>query len=230
MSNSSSGDKSGSGPSAGAVGSAGPEEWPATRVDIRSRQELDEWQPTRVLVDDRVAGEARQADRPQPNGARPPPASFEAARPRGTRESPDAWAATRAHTTLATQILPDENDYLASVKDEIGRQIGGNERELFVSCAPAEALQQQFEHLQPEFIAVHDLATASSRKLLAGIAAASGRSVQKLVIRRWASSWSASCRATPSPPRSSRCTKTSWPAPGRTATCCCCPSPRRARS
>ena len=184
MSNSSSGDKSASGPITGAVGSAGPEEWPATRVDIRTRQELDEWQPTRVLVNDRVAGEARQPDRPQPNGARPPPASFEAARPRGTRESPDAWAATRAHTALATQLLPDENDYLASVKDEIGRQIGGNERELFVSCAPAEALQQQFEHLHPEFIAVHDIATASSRKLLAGIAAASGRSVQKLVIRR----------------------------------------------
>ena len=79
---------------------------------------------------------------------------------------------------------PDENDYLAGEKDEIGRQIGGNERELFVSCAPAEALQQQFEHLQPEFIAVHDIATSSSRKLLAGIAAASGRAVQKLVIRR----------------------------------------------
>ena len=99
-------------------------------------------------------------------------------------ESPDAWASTRAHTALATQILPDENDYLAGEKDEIGRQIGGNERELFVSCAPAEALQQQFDHLHPEFIAVHDIATASSRKLLAGIAAASGRAVQKLVIRR----------------------------------------------
>ena len=99
-------------------------------------------------------------------------------------ESPDAWASTRAHTALATQLLPDENDYLAGEKDEIGRQIGGNERELFVSCAPAEALQQQFDHLHPEFIAVHDIATSSSRKLLAGIAAASGRAVQKLVIRR----------------------------------------------
>jgi hypothetical protein len=45
-------------------------------------------------------------------------------------------------------------------------------------------MQQQFEHLHPEFIAVHDIATTSSRKLLAGIAAASARSVQKLVIRR----------------------------------------------
>ena len=55
---------------------------------------------------------------------------------------------------------------------------------ILVSCAPAEALQQQFEHLQPNFIAVHDIATSSSRKLLTGIAAASGRAVQKLVIRR----------------------------------------------
>ena len=45
-------------------------------------------------------------------------------------------------------------------------------------------MQQQFEHLQPDFIAVHDVATASSRTLLAGIAAASSASVQKLVIRR----------------------------------------------
>ena len=105
-------------------------------------------------------------------------------RPPGPAESPDAWASTRAHTALATQTARRRSDYLAGEKDEIGRQIGGNERELFVSCAPAEAMQQQFEHLQPDFIAVHDIATASSRKLLAGIAAASGRAVQKLVIRR----------------------------------------------
>ena len=99
--------------------------------------------------------------------------------------SADAWQATRAQTSLATQFLTDENDYLAPEKQqEIGRQTGVNERELFVSCAPDLAMQQQFEHLHPEFIAVHDVATASSRKLLAGIAAASGRAVQKLVIRR----------------------------------------------
>ena len=81
-------------------------------------------------------------------------------------------------------MLSDEEDYLAPEKQDIGRQTGADERELFVSCDPAEAMQQQFEHLQPEFIAVHDIATASSRKLLQGIAAASGRAIQKLVIRR----------------------------------------------
>ncbi len=181
MGDSSSGGKFTSGTPSGAAAGAGPEEWPATRAEIARPEELDAWQATRVL-DDRAGAVARSPERPQSNGVRP--VRQEPAGPRGPRDSPDAWAATRAHTALATQIQSDENDYLAGTKDEIGRQIGGNERELFVSCAPAEALQQQFEHLQPEFIAVHDVATASSRKLLAGIAAASGRSVQKLVIRR----------------------------------------------
>lgn len=99
--------------------------------------------------------------------------------------APDAWQATRAQTSLATQFLGNEDDYLAPEKQrDIGRQTGVNERELFVSCAPDLAMQQQFEHLHPEFIAIHDIATASSRRLLVGIAAASGRAVQKLVIRR----------------------------------------------
>ena len=98
--------------------------------------------------------------------------------------APDAWAATRAQTSLATQFLQDKDDYLAPERQDIGRLTGANERELFVSCAPALAMQQQFEHLHPEFIAVHDIATASSRKLLSGIAAASSRAVQKLTIRR----------------------------------------------
>jgi hypothetical protein len=106
------------------------------------------------------------------------------AAPSRAPSAPEAWQATRAQTSLATQFLTDEDDYLAPEKSDIGRQTGTNERELFVSCAPAEALQQQFEHLHPEFIAIHDIATASSRKLLVGIAAASGRAMQKLTIRR----------------------------------------------
>lgn len=103
---------------------------------------------------------------------------------RAATAAPDAWQSTRAQTALATQFARDEDDYLAPDKQDIGRQTAENERELFVSCGPAEALQQQFEHLHPEFIAVHDIGTTSSRRLLAGIAAASNRAVQKLVIRR----------------------------------------------
>ena len=109
------------------------------------------------------------------------PAMDDDARRTGT---PEAWQATRAQTTLATQIMRhDDEDGPASQRD-IGRQVGANERELFVSCDPALAMQQQFEHLNPEFIAVHDVGTTSSRKLLAGVAAASGRLVQRLTIRR----------------------------------------------
>ena len=93
---------------------------------------------------------------------------------------PEAWQATRAQT----QLVRDEEDYLAAEQRDIGRPVGDNLRELFVSCDAGPAMQQQFEHMQPEFIALHDIATSSSRKLLAGVAAASSRSVQKLVIRR----------------------------------------------
>jgi hypothetical protein len=98
-------------------------------------------------------------------------------------ETAEAWQATRAQTSLATQILGSEDD-LAPEKHDIGRHTTANERELFVSCDPALAMQQQFEHLHPEFITIHDIASASSRKLLLGIAAAGKRSVQKLIIRR----------------------------------------------
>jgi hypothetical protein len=98
--------------------------------------------------------------------------------------APEAWHATRAQTSLATQIHGDKNEYLAAEKGEIGRIIGPNERELFVSCDAGPALQQQFESVHPEFIVVHDIGTTSSRKLLRGLAAASGRALQKLVIRR----------------------------------------------
>jgi hypothetical protein len=96
----------------------------------------------------------------------------------------DEWQATRAQTALATQFLRDKEDPFPGPAGDIGKQVNASERELFVSCAPALALQQQFEHLRLEFIAVHDIGTASSRKLLAGVAAAANRPVQKLYIRR----------------------------------------------
>ena len=96
----------------------------------------------------------------------------------------DGWESTRALTALATQIMDREGDERTGHRQEIGRPVGNDVRELFVACAPGEALQQQFEHLHPEFIAVHDLATRSSRQLLHGIAAASSQAVQKLVLRR----------------------------------------------
>lgn len=101
----------------------------------------------------------------------------------GGREAPEAWQATTAQTALATQLLRDEDDEPA-VQHDIGRAVGPNERELFVTCEPALAMQQQFEHHSPEYIAVHDVGTSSSRRLIAGIAAASASQVRKLAIRR----------------------------------------------
>ncbi|CAN7365545.1 hypothetical protein [Rhizobacter sp. LjRoot28] len=102
------------------------------------------------------------------------------------KDAPDDWGSTRSETVAPTQFARDENDYLAGPKDvgQIGRHVAGDQHELFVSCDPAEAVQQQLEHLRPEYIALHDLGTASTRKLLAGVAAASQRALQKLMIRR----------------------------------------------
>lgn len=96
----------------------------------------------------------------------------------------DGWQATRAQTVLATRFVPNKDDYLAPEAKDIGRAVGDRLRELFVSCDPAPALLQQFDHARPEFIAVHDIGTSSSRKLLADVAAATGLAMKKLAIRR----------------------------------------------
>jgi len=96
------------------------------------------------------------------------------------KEAPDAWQPTRAQTQMAR----DEDTYLGAGQKDIGRPMGDNTHELFISCDVGLAMQQQFEHLLPEFIAIHDVATHSSRKLLVGIAAASKGAVQRLIIRR----------------------------------------------
>lgn len=95
-------------------------------------------------------------------------------------KEPEAWQSTRAQT----QVARDEEAYLDGGPTDIGRLVSDNLRELFVTCDAGPAMQQQFEHFTPEFIAIHDVATHSSRKLLAGIAAASKGAVQKLVVRR----------------------------------------------
>jgi hypothetical protein len=95
-------------------------------------------------------------------------------------KEPEAWQSTRAQT----QVARDEEAYLEQEDTDIGRRVGDNLRELFVTCDAGPAMQQQFEHFTPEFIAIHDVATHSSRKLLAGIATASKGAVQKLVVRR----------------------------------------------
>jgi hypothetical protein len=84
----------------------------------------------------------------------------------------------------ATQIVGDKDTYLGNAPSDIGRRIADDQLELFVVCHPAEAMLQQFSQLAPDFIAIHDVGTSSSSRLLAAVAAASSRKVQNLVIRR----------------------------------------------
>lgn len=56
--------------------------------------------------------------------------------------------------------------------------------ELFVSCAPSVAIQQQFEQRHPTFITLHDVGPTGSRRLLTGVAAALHRPMQRLLVRR----------------------------------------------
>lgn len=95
---------------------------------------------------------------------------------------PSGWEATRVQTQVSPRLTGAAAE--AEAEHDIGRAVGNHQRELFVSCEPAEALGQQFDHLQPQYVAVHDLGTNASRKLLGGIAAAMRQPTQQLVIRR----------------------------------------------
>jgi hypothetical protein len=84
----------------------------------------------------------------------------------------------------ATQIVGDTDAYLGNAPTDIGRRIADDQLELFVVCQPAEAMLQQFAQLTPDFIAIHDIGTATSARLLVAVANAASRKVQRLVIRR----------------------------------------------
>jgi len=96
----------------------------------------------------------------------------------------DTWARTRAMTAMPTQLAGDEETYLATNSRAIGRRIDDETHEIFVVCDPAEAMLQQFEHHLPDFITLHDLGLDNSSRMLRGVARASRRKVQKLVVRR----------------------------------------------
>ena len=96
----------------------------------------------------------------------------------------DPWG---AQTELATQFMPrgdDKSDLSTPVDQTIGKAVGDQQWELFVSCAPADALAQQFDTRLPTFMALHALGRASSLALLKEVAAHLDVPVQKLVIRR----------------------------------------------
>jgi hypothetical protein len=87
-------------------------------------------------------------------------------------------------TAPATQIVRDREDYLGQSQRDIGRRLTEDQVELFVSGDPAAALQQQLDKLAPEYIALHDVGTSATLRLLGALAGAAGARVQRLSIRR----------------------------------------------
>lgn len=95
------------------------------------------------------------------------------------------WEATMPADMMATRIMRGEKEYLDPAEREIGRLIGPNLRELFVSCDAAEALRQQLEHLESRHLALHDLAGGpTGLQLLKQLAAMGNGSIRQLVIRQ----------------------------------------------
>lgn len=84
----------------------------------------------------------------------------------------------------ATQIVADRDAYLGQGRHDIGRRIADDQVELFVSGDAAASLQREFEQHSPEFMAVHDLGTSASLRLLGSLAGAAGARVQRLMVRR----------------------------------------------
>lgn len=83
-----------------------------------------------------------------------------------------------------TQIVTDRDAYLGQGRHDIGRRISDDQVELFITGDVPGSLQREFVQHTPEFIALHDLGTAASLRLLNSLAGAAGARVQRLSIRR----------------------------------------------
>lgn len=103
---------------------------------------------------------------------------------RGTPASGAEWTATRPAEGANTAIMEAESDYLSANPKDIGRAVGNETWELFVSCDAAEALRQQFTHLDSRHVALHDLGDTHSRQFLRQLTALGCSALQRLVIRQ----------------------------------------------
>jgi len=115
-----------------------------------------------------------------------PPYDDPMVRPRPPNPWPETQRFSRRDELLSprTQIVADPEAYLGQGRHDIGRRIADDRVELFVSGDAAPALQQEFTQQAPEFIALHDVGTRASLRLLNSLAGAAGGRVQRLVIRR----------------------------------------------
>ncbi|MCA3252360.1 MAG: hypothetical protein ACK5UM_01860 [Pseudomonadota bacterium] len=112
------------------------------------------------------------------------------AAPEGRARSDGPWSETQSlggRTELSdpvTQIVADRDAYLGGARNDVGRRIADDQVELFVAGDAAASLQREFEQHSPEFLAVHDLGTSASLRLLGSLAGAASARVQRLMIRR----------------------------------------------
>lgn len=83
-----------------------------------------------------------------------------------------------------TQIVGDSDTYLGQGRHDVGRRISTTQVELFISTDVATALSQEFAQHTPDFLALHDIGTNASLRLLKGLAGAAGTPVQRLSVRR----------------------------------------------
>lgn len=83
-----------------------------------------------------------------------------------------------------TQLVTDRDAYLGQGRNDVGRRIADDQVELFVTTDAATALQSEFSLHAPEFIALHDVGTSASLRLLGSLAGAAGARVQRLSVRK----------------------------------------------
>jgi hypothetical protein len=83
-----------------------------------------------------------------------------------------------------TQFVADREAYLGQGRHDIGRRISDDQVELFIAGDLAQSLQQEFTQHTPDFIALHDVGTSASLRLLASLAGAASARVQRLSVRR----------------------------------------------
>ncbi len=83
-----------------------------------------------------------------------------------------------------TQIVGDSDAYLGQGRYDVGRRIADDQVELFISADVPGSLQKEFMLHTPEFVAVHDIGTSGSLRLLASLADAASARVQRLSVRR----------------------------------------------
>jgi hypothetical protein len=99
---------------------------------------------------------------------------------------PERTFARRAEDLIApqTQIVADRDTYLGQNRNDVGRRISDDQFELFISSDVASALRQEFTLHAPEFVALHDVGTSASLRLLSSMAGAARSKVQQLAVRR----------------------------------------------